>query len=59
VRIAEQLLDAPSVGMDDLEVAHPGVHRRTLQRDLHAVVDLGLLRSEGAARSTRYFFRNQ
>lgn len=48
------LLEHPELGIDDLERLCPGVNRRTLQRDLQALVERRLLKTTGAARAVRY-----
>ena len=50
----ERLLELGAVRIEDMEELCPRVHRRTLQRDLQALVECGLAKSEGAARATRY-----
>jgi len=53
----EWLLERGEMRIEDLEGLCPGVHRRSLQRDLQALVDRRLTRAEGAARTTRYVIR--
>ena len=53
-RIIERLLEVEVPDIEDLEAIHPGVHRRTLERDLGGLVDKALVTVEGAARATRY-----
>ena len=53
----EWLLERGEMRIEDLEGLCPGVHRRSLQRDLQALVDRGLTTAEGAARATRYVLR--
>lgn len=42
------------VGRSGSRSSIPGVHRRTLQRDLQGLVARGIAIAEGAARATRY-----
>ena len=53
----EWLLERREMRIEDLEGICPGVHRRTLQRDLQGLVDRGLAAAEGAARATRHLLR--
>jgi predicted transcriptional regulator len=48
------LLEHREMRIEDLEALRPGVHRRTLQRDLQGLVARGLAKIEGTARATRY-----
>lgn len=52
--VVEALLEGGPLGMEEVEALVPGVTRRTLQRDLHGLVEAGLAVAEGAARATRY-----
>ncbi|QPD04368.1 MAG: Cell filamentation protein Fic [Candidatus Nitrospira kreftii] len=52
--VVEALLVGGPLGMEEVEALVPGVTRRTLQRDLHGLVEAGLAVAEGAARATRY-----
>lgn len=52
--VVEALLDGDPLGMEEVEALVPGVTRRTLQRDLHGLVEAGIAVAEGAARATRY-----
>lgn len=47
-------LSRPSFHIQELEAALPSTNRRTLQRELKALVDSGLLVASGAARSVLY-----
>ncbi|MFI5197891.1 MAG: Fic family protein [Thermoanaerobaculia bacterium] len=49
-----QLLQARELKTEDLEALCPGVHRRTLQRDLRQLVEKRVLKSSGAGRAVRY-----
>jgi Fic family protein len=48
------LLEQPELGIEDLERLCPEANRRTLQRDLQALVEKRILKSQGAARAVRY-----
>ncbi len=50
----ELLLEKGAARIEDVEELCPGVHRRTLQRDLQGLVEKGLAKSEGSARATHY-----
>lgn len=50
----EVLFEGGPIRIEDLEALIPGVHRRTLQRDLQGLVARGIAVAEGAARATRY-----
>ena len=50
----EFMLDHDEMHIRDLEALCPDVDRRTLQRDLRKMEDLGLLRRKGAARQSLY-----
>ncbi|MDH4079137.1 MAG: Fic family protein [Nitrospira sp.] len=52
--VVEALLEGGPLGMEEVKALVPGVTRRTLQRDLHGLVEAGLAVAEGAARATRY-----
>ena len=45
--------------IEDLEVRHPGIRRRTLQRRLAEMVDRGLALAEGSGRGRRYLLGGQ
>jgi DNA-binding HxlR family transcriptional regulator len=47
-------LERGKLRLDDLVGAFPDVNKRTLQRDLKALVDKGILRQSGAARAAHY-----
>lgn len=57
-RILEHLLTTGHAGIDDLEPNLPGIHRRTIQRDLQGMLEKGLIRAEGAARATLYWLKD-
>jgi Fic family protein len=48
------LLEQPELSIEAFEALCPGVNRRTLQRDLAALVDQRILKATGAARLVRY-----
>jgi Fic family protein len=48
------LFEHEYLDIDHLETLCPGVTRRSLQRDLKALVETGALQSHGEARATRY-----
>jgi Fic family protein len=52
--IVEKLLEQSELQIEDVEALCPDVNRRTLQRDLQGLVEVGVLKSTGAARSVRY-----
>ena len=45
--------------ISDLESLCPGVNRRTLQRDLQRMEDLGLVARKGAARRSLYVLKEK
>jgi len=47
-------LERGKLRLDDLVGAFPDVNKRTLQRDLKALVDKGILRQSGTARAAHY-----
>jgi Fic family protein len=51
------LLKHGSFTIQDYEALAPGVHRRTLQRDVKKLMDLGVVESEGATTQLRYVLR--
>jgi Fic family protein len=55
----EALLDRGQLGIEELEALVPGVHRRTLQRDLRGLVDRGVAVAKGAARAARYHLKGK
>lgn len=57
VLIVERLMGQAEVRIEEVEEMCPGVNRRTLQRDVQRLVELRLLKSNGAARSVRYQLR--
>lgn len=48
------LIENPMLQIEDYEGLCPGVHRRTLQRDIKELVDKGVLKAEGAGRAIYY-----
>lgn len=50
----EVLFEGGPIRIEELEALIPGVHRRTLQRDLQDLVARGIAVAEGAARATCY-----
>lgn len=52
--LLELLLARPEIRIEDAEGACPGVHRRTLQRDLKGLVEKKLAKALGAGRDSRY-----
>lgn len=50
----EHILERGSLTIQDFEHLFPDVNRRSLQRDLKAMVDMGLLISEGATNKLVY-----
>lgn len=55
----EALLERGQLGIEELEALVPGVHRRTLQRDLRGLVDRGVAVAKGAARAVRYHLKGK
>jgi Fic family protein len=53
------LLERGELRIEELEALCPGVHRRSLQRDLQGLVARGLVKTEGTARATRYLLESQ
>ena len=54
-RVALDLASSqPAFRIDDFAARCPGVHRRTLQRDLRGLVELGLITTEGATNRLVY-----
>ena len=51
------LLERDELRIEELEELCPGVNRRTLQRDLRDLVQQGVVKSIGAARSVRYLLK--
>jgi Fic family protein len=56
-RALGHILEQGSLTIQDLERLYPDVNRRSLQRDLKAMVDMGLLVSEGATNKLVYRIR--
>ena len=50
----EHLQDHALLDIEQFEAVCPGSTRRTLQRDLKRLVDVGILQTHGEARATRY-----
>jgi Fic family protein len=50
----EHLLEQPWLDIESFESVCSGANRRTLQRDLKMLVELGILKTTGEARATRY-----
>ncbi len=48
------LLENLTLRIEDYEQLCPGANRRTLQRDIKALLEKGVLKMEGAARAVRY-----
>jgi Fic family protein len=48
------LIENPLLRIEDYERLCPGVHRRTLQREIKGLVEKGVLKAEGAARAVHY-----
>ena len=57
VLVVARLLEQAEVRIEDVAALCPGVHRRTLQRDLQALVDRGVAKPVGAARAAGYRLR--
>ncbi|MFA6111768.1 MAG: Fic family protein [Candidatus Latescibacterota bacterium] len=55
----EALLARGELGIEELEALVPGVHRRTLQRDLRGLVERGVAVTKGAARLARYVLKRK
>jgi len=53
------LLDHAEMHIRDMEALCPGVNRRTLQRDLRQMEDLGLVGRKGAARQSLYVLKGK
>lgn len=53
------LLDHDEMHIRDMEALCPGVNRRTLQRDLQQMEDLGLVGRKGAARQSLYVLKGK
>jgi Fic family protein len=50
----EHLLENPGLSIEDYEQLIPGTNRRTLQRDIKGLVEKGVVKAEGSARSAHY-----
>lgn len=48
------VMEQGRIVIQDFEALCPGVHRRSLQRDLKGLVELGLLKAEGATNQLHY-----
>lgn len=48
------LIENPLLQIEDYERLCPGVHRRTLQRDIKGLVEKGVLKAEGSGRAIHY-----
>jgi len=48
------LLERGELGIEEFEALVPGVHRRTLQRDLRTLLERRIVTARGAARAVRY-----
>ena len=57
--VVERLLEHADIGIEEFEGLSPGVHRRTLQRDLQGLVDRGVVVPRGAARAVRYLLQHK
>lgn len=57
--ILDHILKHGGLTIQDLEQILTGVTRRTLQRDLRSMVDMGLLLSEGATNQLVYRLKTQ
>jgi Fic family protein len=55
----EALLKHGQLGIEEFEALAPGVHRRTLQRDLRDLVEQGVAVARGAARAVRYHLKDK
>ncbi len=54
-----RMLEFGSLSVRELEVKFPGVNRRTLQRDMRGLVELGLIFSDGATNKLYYRFKDK
>ena len=50
----DYLIENPVIKIKDYEQLSPGTNRRTLQRDIKALIEKGVLKMEGAARAVCY-----
>ncbi len=55
----DRILDFGALTVRELEARFPGVNRRTLQRDLRVLVELGLVFADGATNKLYYRFKGQ
>ncbi|MDE2059807.1 MAG: Fic family protein [candidate division NC10 bacterium] len=55
----EVMLEHGDLGIEEFEALTPGVHRRTLQRDLKGLVETGIATTYGAARAVRYHLKKR
>jgi Fic family protein len=53
------LLERGELGIEEFGALAPGVHRRTLQRDLLGLVERGIVVAKGAARAARYHLKRK
>jgi len=53
------LLDHDEMHIRDMGALCPGVNRRTLQRDLQRMEDMGLVERKGAARGSLYVLKDK
>ena len=51
----EQALDQNGLSIKEFQLLFPDTSKRTLQRELKYLIDLGLLKVEGATNDRRYF----
>lgn len=51
------LLENSMLRIEDYEKLCPETNKRTLQRDIKSLIDKGVLKAEGSARSARYIFK--
>lgn len=57
--LVEILLERDEVGIQEFTELVPGVHRRTLQRDLLRLVEARVVAAKGGARAVRYKLKNR
>lgn len=53
------LLEHGTLGISDYEALSPGVHRKTLQRDLNGMLEVGLIARSGSSRALRYVLNQE
>ena len=58
-KVLRFLFDHDEMHIRDMEALCPGVNRRTLQRDLQQMEDIGLVGRKGAARQSLYFLKGK